>query len=93
MKYFVILLLFVGCAKDNYPEDNLQWGFIDGIRVDRIDTFYDHITRTKRAAGLITKRAAGLIRNDTIWEFNYSRRYEIIDTSLIYTDKYGEHKF
>ena len=88
MKYLFLFLviLMVGCVSEKQiPKHNDTWAFIDGIRVDRIDTFYDYATQKKRVAALVG--------NDTIWEHDYVRVFQLTDTAIIYTDKNGTHKF
>lgn len=96
MKYlYFILLVFTGCISEKqadsafYPKtdpiNENQWAFIDGVRVDKVELFYDYVRKTYRNAGIVG--------NDTIWEYDYTRKYSRTDSCIYYLDKTGTHKF
>lgn len=81
----LFLLILASCISPKNVVNENEWGYIDGIRVDKVYTFYDYTTHTYRNAGLIGK--------DTIWEYDRTVTFQLTDSCLIYTDKNGTHKF
>lgn len=83
--FFLLLLCLSACISPKNAVNENEWGYIDGIRVDKIYTFYDYTTKSYRNAGFVGK--------DTIWEYERATAFQLTDSCLIYTDNNGQHKF